>query len=218
MGRTRPLTRREALENCIVKGLLVAGTPMASQSVLLGYWEDQQQQQSAAAPKPTPPDILGPFYKKGAPNQAVLRAANDPGVPLRISGKVLNARGEKVPGARIDAWHADHNGLYDLQGYKFRTRLAIQDQDSYAIDTIMPGHYDDRPAQHVHYLVTAPGHKSLITQAYFATDPFFEGDPDKHARKRNLAGSRELIRPVTLYEKPGAAHAAITFDIILEKA
>lgn len=204
-----PLTRREALESCIVKGLLIAGTPMAS-SRLLGFWEEP--------PKPTPGDILGPFYKKGAPNQAMLRVPGDPGIPLKITGKVLNSRGEKIPGARIEAWHADHHGLYDLQGFKYRTRLVIEDQTDYTIETIMPGHYDDRPAQHVHYLVTAPGHKSLITQAYFATDAFFEGDPDKNARKRGIAGSRDLIRPVTLFERPGAAHTAITFDIILEKA
>lgn len=208
MKQTRP-TRREALENCIVKGLLIAGTPMAS-GRLLAFWEEK--------PKLTPGDVLGPFYKKGAPHQAMLRVPGDPGVPLKITGRVLNSRGEKVPGAIIDAWHADHNGLYDLQGFKYRTRLNIEEQSAYSIETIMPGHYDDRPAQHVHYLVTAPGHKSLITQAYFATDAFFEGDPDKNAGKRGIAASRELIRPVTLFEKPGAAHTAITFDIILEKA
>ena len=81
----------------------------------------------------------------------------------------------------------------------------------------MPGHYSDRPAQHIHYLIAAPGHKTLITQVYFATDPWFEGDVDKNYNKRNLVGNRELVRPVTLYEE-GAAHAMVGFDIILEKA
>ncbi len=92
----------------------------------------------------------------------------------------------------------------------------------------MPGHYPTRPAQHIHYFITAPGYKSLITQAYFATDPWFEGDPDKTFGR--IAKNRELVRTVTLFEqreealngklplKPGEASAAITFDIRLEKA
>lgn len=212
MSQRRP-TRREAIENCIVKGLLVAGTPMSANS-LLAAWQQTESQ----TPKATPADILGPFYKKGAPNQSSLRIDGDPGVPLRITGKVLNTRGQKIPGAQINVWHADHNGVYDLQGYRYRTKLIIENTEDYAIDTIMPGHYDDRPAQHVHYLITAPGHKSLITQAYFATDQFFEGDPVKNAKKRNMVKDPWLIRPVTLYERPGVAHASITFDVILEKA
>ena len=162
--------------------------------------------------------ILGPFFKKGAPNQTALRLTGEPGFPLKVTGKVLNTRGEKVPGARIDIWHADHKGLYDLEGFRYRSKLLIESADAYSVDTIMPGHYDDRPAQHIHYMITAPGHRTLVTQAYFATDPFFEGDPDKNFKKRGIASSRELIRPVTLFEQPNAPHAAITFDIILEKA
>jgi protocatechuate 3,4-dioxygenase beta subunit len=82
----------------------------------------------------------------------------------------------------------------------------------------MPGHYNDRPAQHIHYLITAPGHRPLVTQIYFATDPWFEGDPDKNYNKRSLVTNRELVRPVTLYEAPGTPRVAVSFDICLEKA
>ena len=81
----------------------------------------------------------------------------------------------------------------------------------------MPGHYEDRPAQHIHYMITAPGHKALVTQIYFATDPFFEGDVDKNYRKRNIAENRDLVRPVKLYEQ-GSPHAEVSFDIVLERA
>jgi hypothetical protein len=56
-----------------------------------------------------------------------------------------------------------------------------------------------------------------VTQVYFATDPFFEGDPDKNYKKRGIAENRELVRPVTLYET-GTPRAAVNFDIVLEKA
>ena len=94
--------------------------------------------------------------------------------------------------------------------------VTTSDAD-YGLETVMPGHYSDRPAQHIHYMITAAGHKTLVTQIYFATDPFFEGDVDKNYRKRNIAENRELVRPVSLYEQ-GAPHAAVSFDIVLERA
>jgi protocatechuate 3,4-dioxygenase beta subunit len=129
----------------------------------------------------------------------------------------MNTLGQPVPGVRIEMWHTDNAGRYDLIGYRFRTKLSVDSGTEYAVETIMPGHYDDRPAQHIHYLITAPGHRTLITQAYFATDPWFEGDPDKNFRKRGIVGNRDLIRPVKLYEQ-GTVHAAIDFDICMEKA
>lgn len=208
--KRNPLSRREMVENCIVRGLLVASVPI-SQVNLLAMW----QRGEAGAHNPTATEVLGPFYKKGAPSQTVLRAPGDPGFPLRVSGKVFNTRGERIVGARIDIWQADHAGHYDVQGYRYRTQLVTAASSDYSIETVMPGHYADRPAQHIHYMIAAVGHRPLITQAYFATDPFFEGDVDKNYNKRSIAGNRESVRPVTLYEE-GAPRAAITFDICLE--
>jgi protocatechuate 3,4-dioxygenase beta subunit len=209
----RDLVRREFLEKCIVRGLLVGGAA-TNANQLLAAWQSAQQ----TALKPTPPEVLGPFFKKNAPNQKNMRIPGDPGMPLKVSGKVLNTRGEAVPGARIDMWHADAKGIYDVHGYRYRTKLAIESEKEYSAETIMPGHYPDRPAQHIHYLITAPGHKPLITQLYFATDPFFEGDPDKNFNKRGVASNRECVRPVTLLDEASSPHAAVIFDIILEKA
>jgi catechol 1,2-dioxygenase len=205
--------RREFVENCIVRGLLVGGGS-ASASQLLAAWQAAE----TSALKPTPAEVLGPFYKKKAPDHKNMRIAGDPGMPLRVSGKVLNTRGEAVPGTRIDMWHADSKGIYDVHGYRYRSQLVIEAEKEYAIETIMPGHYPDRPAQHIHYLITAPGHKPLITQLYFATDPFFEGNPDKNYSKRGVVSHRESVRPVTLLDEAKSPHAAVTFDLILEKA
>lgn len=207
-----PLSRRQMLENCIVRGSLLAGATALSQSQLLAFW----QQGEATAHKPTSTEVLGPFFRKGAPNNTNLRVAGEPGFPLRVSGKVVNTRGQKVHGVRIDMWQADHKGLYDVQGYRYRTKLAVETASEYAIETILPGHYDDRPAQHLHYMITAPGHKTLITQAYFATDPFFDGDPAKNYKKRGIVSNPELVRPVSLFEGPGPSRATIEFDICLE--
>lgn len=205
--------RREFLETCIVRGGLIAAAPMLPDR-LLALWESGL----GAARKPTPHEVLGPFFKKGAPNKTNLRIPGDPGLPLRIRGAVLNTKGEPVPGASLDIWHADSRGVYDVRGYRYRAKLQIGAEPHYTVETILPGHYPDRPAQHVHYLIQAPGHKPLITQLYFATDPFFEGDPDKNYAKRGVVGHRELIRPVTLLDESTAPRAEVVFDIILEKA
>ena len=207
------LTRRQALESCISRGLLISGVAM-SQTKLFAAWQAAE----AAAQKPTAREVLGPFYKKGAPNMKQLRPAGDPGFPLTVAGKVVNTKGQLVEGVKIDIWHSDHHGRYDLVGFKYRSQLTADEKGLYSVETILPGPYDDRPAQHIHYLIAAPGHKTLVTQAYFATDPFFEGDPDKKFGKRNIVHNRELVRPVSLYEGPGAPRAAISFDICLETA
>lgn len=212
MTTRQTIRRRAFLENCIGKGLLVAAAPMSG-SKLFSLWAQTEQQ----ALKPTSAEVLGPFFMKGAPNESKLHKPGQPGFPLKVVGKVLNTRGEKVAGATVDLWHADHAGFYDTKGYKYRAKLQIGEKSEYVVDTIMPGHYGDRPAQHIHYMISAPGHKPLITQAYFATDPFFEGDPEKNFNKRGIAANRELVRPVKLFEQ-GDVHAEITFDIILEKA
>jgi len=208
----RKRTRREMLESCIVRGLLVGGASMSANQ-LLAFWEDTER----GSHKPTPSEVLGPFYKKGAPNVSMLRQPGDPGIPLHVTGKVLNTRGKVVEGAQIDIWQANHHGRYDVEGYRYRTKLLTGTAAEYTIETVMPGHYSDRPAQHVHYLITAPGHKTLVTQIYFATDEWFEGDVDKNYNKRNLVSNRENVRPVTLYEQ-GTPHVAVNFDIVLEQA
>lgn len=207
----REKTRREMLETGIIRGVLLASVPVSG-GKLLAMW-----QQGVTTAKETAPNELGPFYKKGAPASPQLRLAGDAGFPLSISGRVLNTRGEVVHGATVDIWHADERGIYDVSGYRFRAKLALK-ENLYEVETVMPGHYPDRVCQHVHYLVQAPGHRTMVTQMYFATDPVFEGDPQKHWRKEPLLDNPELIRPVTLYEKPGAVHAAVQFDIVLEKA
>jgi protocatechuate 3,4-dioxygenase beta subunit len=81
----------------------------------------------------------------------------------------------------------------------------------------MPGHYPARVCRHVHYFVTAPGHKPLSTQLYFATDEVFEGNPDKNYTKDPLITSRSLVRPVTISGQPGATIAAVEFELVVEK-
>jgi len=65
--------------------------------------------------------------------------------------------------------------------------------------------------------VTAPGHKPLITQLYFATDPVFEGDPDKNLNRDPIIQSREPVRPIMLVGDPKEIHAVVNFELCLER-
>lgn len=211
------LTRREVVANCIGKGLLVAGvsSSMTGKQVLAAWQEGEAKARRRM--KPTADEELGPFYKKGAPNRSNLRNPGDAGFPLRVIGTVFNTRGERVPEARLDLWQTDAAGHYDLEGHRYRSKLALGDSAEYVVETVMPGRYELRPVQHIHYLVVAPGHKPLVTQAYFATDSFFEGDPAKTFDKGDMIDNLELVRPVTLLTEGGTTWAAITFDLVLER-
>jgi protocatechuate 3,4-dioxygenase beta subunit len=208
------LSRRHLLEQSLGSAALVLATPVAS-STLAAF----AQGRAPESLKPTARNQLGPFFRKGAPEASRLRVAGDAGFPLRVTGRVVNTRGGAVPDARVEIWHADHAGIYDVAGYRYRARLPLGPaQADYSFDTVMPGHYPDRVCQHIHYLVTAPGHQPLVTQLYFATDPVFDGDPARNYMRDPLVQSRELVRPVRLYETPGDIHAEVLFELCLERA
>lgn len=206
------LNRRDMLERCAASGLLLAGT-----GFLGSIAELYARAETGAGRRPTARNEMGPFYRRGAPSRAQLRAEGDPGLPLLVEGTVFDARGERRPDATVEVWQANHHGKYDLQGYRYRALLETDDRGGYRFDSVMPGHYPDRVAQHVHYLVQAPGCRPLITQLYFATDPAFEGDPDRRYSKDPLVLHRELVRPVLLTGDPDQPMARVTFELCLER-
>ena len=195
-----PLTRRELVEAGLTLGVAVVASPAFGAS-------------PAALPL-TPESGLGPYYKRGAPTSTNLVVPGEPGLPLVVSGKVLDPAGKPLPGAVLEVWHADARGVYDLAGYRYRASVLAGPDGSYRFLTVMPGHYPERLAQHIHYRVGAPGRKVLVTQLYFATDPAFAGDPDQNWRKDPILEDRRLIRPVTL-EDSGGPRAAVVFDTVL---
>jgi protocatechuate 3,4-dioxygenase beta subunit len=207
--RPERLTRRDVLLKCAALGSLVV-VPS------LSLTEDIARRDGQAR-KPTAWDEIGPFYKRAAPQTAQLRAPGDPGLPVSVAGKVFDTAGNLLPGAKVEIWQADHSGGYDLDGYRYRATLVANDKGQYSFDSVMPGHYPGRVCQHIHYLISAPGHKTLTTQLYFATDPVFEGDPDRNYTRDPLIYSRELVRPVTLVGDPRDIHAAVNFEIVLER-
>jgi protocatechuate 3,4-dioxygenase beta subunit len=211
-ARAEALTRRDLLLKCAAMGVLTVAPGVSMAEALA--WGDPQGGSARAA---TAWNEIGPFYKRAAPHLAHLRAPGDPGLPLSVSGQILDTRGQALQGATIEIWHADDAGLYDLDGYRYRTSLVADRTGQYAFDSIMPGHYPGRVCQHVHYLVKAEGCKPLTTQLYFATDPVFAGDPAHNYAKDPLVQSVELVRPVTMTKTATGNAAAVTFEIVLER-
>jgi len=206
------LTRRDVLQKCVALGSVVIASQFSPEAMLAAFQDHEKQVR-----KPTPPNALGPFYKRLTPANNMLRALGDPGVPLTVSGLVFNTRGEVVPDVSIEIWQTNHHGHYDLDGYRYRGKFNVNKSGAYSFESVIPGHYPDRICQHIHYLLTAPGHKTLVTQLYFATDPAFDGDPAKNYSRDPLLQTPDLIRPVMLTGDPDEVHAKVQFEVCLER-
>jgi protocatechuate 3,4-dioxygenase beta subunit len=106
---------------------------------------------------PTAPDSLGPFYKPDAP----LRSAVGRGYVL--SGKVLSAADcVPIPGAAIELWLANPEGVYDDA---HRAKVVSDASGAYRFESDLPPDYGYRPP-HIHLRITAQGFKPLVTQHY----------------------------------------------------
>lgn len=145
-------------------------------------------------------DILGPYYRFGAPFLAKLAGADEPGERLVVSGTVFSEDCKTpIANALIEVWQANSAGQYDTQtpgnftdrgNFHLRGMLYTDAQGRYRIETVMPGRYPvppnlpgldkyagiTRPA-HIHFRVIESLHVPVTLQLYFEGDPFIAGDP-----------------------------------------
>lgn len=212
MEKGSKVTRRDFIYLGIGGGLLIASLPLARAVSQTGAEKPER------ALAPTPGNTLGPFYKKGAPRKERLFERSAPGVPLLlVAGRVMNTEGRTLSDARVEVFHADAEGEYDLQGFEYRGEIPLSANGEYRYETVLPGGYGGR-AQHIHYVINAPGHRRLITQLYFENDPKFEGAPDRNFTRDDLVEHRELIRPVATVKQNNQNYSSVVFDIVLQRA
>lgn len=147
-------------------------------------------------PGVTPSVLQGPFYRADAPDLPLGAnlCRNGVGTPLQVQGCVQDAEGRPVPGALIEVWHANAEGRYENQDpdnqpeHNLRGRFRADAEGRFQFATIRPGGYSlpddgpvgqlarrlglslDRPA-HIHFAVSAPGHRRLITAIFDRCDP-----------------------------------------------
>ena len=132
---------------------------------------------------PTTTDILGPFYRPGAPFKTDLIQPGTKGETLHFSGTVFGKDGKSpVNGALIEIWHCNEDGVYDntSDNYIYRASAKTSADGKYHFKTIMPVPYAAgqtlvRPA-HIHMRISAKGVQDLVTQIYFKGDKYIAGD------------------------------------------
>lgn len=166
----------------------------------------------------TTTDILGPFYRPGAPFREILNPPDFRGQVLHISGKIVKDDGRTpLSDGLIEVWQADNAGVYDniSDDYIYRASQRIAKDGTYHFSTTKPGPeaVDEkagvfRPA-HIHMLISAEGQQDLITQIYFENDPYLATDP---STKSGLAINRILT-----VRKNGDQENEIQFNIQLSK-
>jgi len=129
---------------------------------------------------PTGEDILGPYYRAGAPERSDVHPGAD-GDRLSLDFVVRNSRGEAVPNTKVEVWMSDEHGDYDndSEGFHGRGWQTTREAGQVGFQSLRPGNYaipgEIRPA-HIHVKLEAPGHKPLVTQLYFKDDPYNHTD------------------------------------------
>lgn len=111
----------------------------------------------------------GPFFKTDAPRRISLIEGN-PSHRFVLEGQVLSPQCRPVPNALLDFWHADEQGAYDNQGFRYRGHQYTDAQGRYRLETIVPAEYPGR-TRHIHVKAQAQGRRVLTTQLYFPDDP-----------------------------------------------
>ena len=173
--------------------------------------------------------VLGPFHTDDAPTLEMGDAitALDGHEVVVMSGRVLDASGQPVAGARLDVWQAGPDGKYDVQkedGVDLRGVFTSDAQGHYEFRTVKPEFYPVptdgpvgrllaasnrhpfRPA-HIHFKITAQGYHPLITHLFVAGDNYLETDAVFAVRD-------SLIVDLTQADD---AHLAATYDFVLAK-
>jgi hydroxyquinol 1,2-dioxygenase len=149
---------------------------------------------AAAATEAT---VFGPFFVDDAPEIPLGGdiAGGAAGQPCWVEGIVTDTDGNPVPRARIEVWEADDDGFYDVQysdgRVAGRAHLFADENGKYAFWGLTPTPYPiphDGPvgklleavgrspvrASHLHFMVTAPGLRTLVTHIFVEGDPQIE--------------------------------------------
>ncbi len=192
----------------------------------------------------TASDVEGPLYRDEPPwREAPVRIYEDyegmgDGDVLFVRGRVTSTDGTPLPDAVVDIWQTGPDGGYDIwderqPDYNFRGRFRPEASGDYEFQTMVPkpytvptdgpvgryleamGQHPWRPA-HIHFKVSADGHRDLVTQVFFPDDPYLQDDTIGAVKDA-------LVRPVERHEggdRDGVEGPYLTcdFDIRLRPA
>ncbi|MBQ0937845.1 catechol 1,2-dioxygenase [Ideonella paludis] len=194
----------------------------------------------------TPRTIEGPLYVAGAPVAQGFARLDDgsdkAGHTLIMHGTVYAANGKPLPNATVEVWHANTKGFYshfdptgEQQPFNMRRTIVTDAQGRYKFQSIVPkgygcppdgptqallnqlGRHGNRPA-HIHFFVTAEGHRKLTTQINIDGDPLVFDDFAYATREGLVPTLVERSDEASLRAHgQSAPFAEIVFDITLSK-
>ena len=192
----------------------------------------------------TPRTIEGPLYVPGAPlSQGLARLddGSEAGETLIVHGVVLDEHRRPLPGAIVDVWQANTSGAYShfdpaQSRYNNRRRIETDRNGRYKVRGLVPvgygvppggatdrllaaiGRHGKRPA-HIHFFVSAPGHRHLTTQINIADDPYLHDD-FAYATRDALIPALVRHQDAAAIEREGlpGPFAEIVFDFVLTRA
>lgn len=144
--------------------------------------------------------IFGPFYREGAPELPLgaTISQDSQGEPAVVMGRVLSTDGTPIPGALLDIWETNENGLYEQQDpnqpdMNLRGKFRTDSEGRYYFVAIKPVSYsipDDGPVgqllrslgrhpfrpAHIHLLISARGFVPVTTHLFVKGDPYLDSD------------------------------------------
>ncbi len=154
----------------------------------------------AAGKGATQSTVLGPFHREQAPEYPlgadVAKNGAADGEPCEVTGTVRDTRGKPVAGAKLDIWEGNAEGLYDSQkGDEMNLRGVFRTdaQGKFHFRCVTPtaypvphdgpvgrmltatGRHPMRPP-HLHFWITAPGYKPLITHLFVKGGKYLDSD------------------------------------------
>lgn len=164
--------------------------------------------------------LLGPFYRGHAPHCRsgdCIARSDTPGPGLFFRGKVTGVDGAPIAGATLDVWQASPVGLYENQDesqddFNLRGKFTTDAEGGFHFRSVKPAGYPVpthgpvgvllraqnrvpmRPA-HIHFIVTAPGHKTLVTQ-------IFSDSPQALAADVVFGAKRQIIGDFVQHDEP----------------
>jgi len=163
------------------------------------------------------------------------------GEPCWVEGTVTGVDGTPLPGARIEVWQADEAGFYDVQYGDDRTagraHLYSDEHGRYNFWGITPTPYPiphDGPvgqmlaatarspwrASHLHFMVTAPGHRRLVTHIFVEGDPQLADDSVFGVKKSLIKKFEHHAAGQVAPDgsAPTSTWSSTSFDIVLPPA
>jgi len=190
----------------------------------------------------TESNLLGPFFTEDAPDLQFGDSIASEGIGehMFVEGRVLTTGGKPIPGAVIDTWEADGEGVYDME-YAERTapecrgRLRTDGDGKYGYRAIVPVPYaipDDGPVgrllvslgrhnvrpNHLHVMICAPGYHKLITALYPEGDPYLSSDVVSGVKKSLVVKLTEIDDKVEARKhgfQKGSKFKLLCYDFVL---